>query len=101
MFGLDGGGIRNFSRALESVDKEEPEAAEVGLPEFVEKVRVMFVTEEKVIPVLQAECARSLLVGLMNMDVALAILVGDGVEAGLALTGVFAKVSLPAPKSIV
>jgi hypothetical protein len=47
VFGLDGGGIRNFSRALESVDKEEPEAADVGLPECVEKVRVMFVTEEK------------------------------------------------------
>jgi hypothetical protein len=41
----------------------------------------------------------------MNIDVALAILLGDGVEAGLMkffdLAGDFANVSLPAPKSFV
>jgi hypothetical protein len=37
VLGLDGGGIRSFSRALESVDKEEPETAEAGLPKSVEK----------------------------------------------------------------
>ena len=47
VLGLDGGGIRNFSRALESVDKEEPELAAAGLSKSVEKIRVTFVTEKR------------------------------------------------------
>ncbi len=41
----------------------------------------------------------------MNIDVALAILLGDGLDAGFTelfdLVGIFAKESLPAPKLIV
>jgi hypothetical protein len=47
VLGLDGGGIRSFSRALESVDKEEPEPEVAEVPKSVEKVRVTFVTEER------------------------------------------------------
>lgn len=106
MLGLKGGGIRNFSRAFDSVDSEEPETEAVGFVTSTENVRETLVTMGvQDTPVLRKFRILDLHVGLINIDVALAILLGDGLDAGFTelfdLVGIFAKESLPAPYLIV